>query len=57
MTLKQLQQYMQNIAQASDSNEAAFDAAKSRMKGGNGNPISLLLLEANQAPEPLKTWL
>jgi type VI secretion system protein ImpL len=57
VTLKQLQQYMQNIAQANDSDEAAFSAAKSRMKGDNGDPISLLLLEANQAPEPLKTWL
>lgn len=57
MTLNQLQQYIQNIAQASDSEQAAFSAAKERMKGDNGDPISLLMLEANQAPEPLKTWL
>ncbi len=57
VTLNQLQQYIQSIAQASDSNEAAFTAAQERMKGDNGDPISMLLLEANQAPEPLKSWL
>lgn len=56
-TLQQLNDYIQNINNASDSDAAAFDAAKTRMSGSTNDPISLLLLEANQAPEPLKSWL
>lgn len=56
-TLQKLQIYLENIDNASDSNAAAFNAAKARMLGGTDDPISLLILEANQAPEPLKSWL
>ncbi len=53
-----LRNYFVPIAQASDSNKAAFFASKLRFeKNLNNDPIHQLLISSVTAPQPLQRWL
>ena len=57
-----LQKYLLSLAKAEDGGKAAFMAARSRMESNTGldvdtDPFSILHVEANQSPEPMRTWL
>lgn len=58
-TLDQLHVYLQNLMNANNVSQAAYFAAKDRMKAGvlSSDPLTQLFALAKSSPEPLKTWL
>jgi len=57
VSLKQLDQYLKNITQSSDSKTALLAATAKRMLNDKEGPITQIHLIAEQSPEPMKTWL
>ena len=55
--LLELQFYLEGITSSGNQQEAAFDAATSRMANGRSDPIGKLKLEARYLPEPVKAWV
>ena len=56
-SLAALHDYLENIASASNPNEAAFNAIKAAMNNADGNVFVNLKKQADQLPEPIKTWV
>lgn len=57
VALRQLHFYLHTILSSTDSGNAAFEAAKARMLSSTGDSISEVHHLADEAPEPLKSWL
>lgn len=55
--IEQVQEFLLEIDNAPNSNEAAFQAAKVRFSGGSNDAIRQLRSKANKAPAPIKDWL
>jgi type VI secretion system protein ImpL len=56
-SLAALHDYLENIASASNPNEAAFNAIKLAMNNNDSNVFVNLKKQADQLPEPIKTWV
>ncbi len=53
-----LAKYLTTISNAADPDQAAYQLAVAHMKPeGAADPLSQLLIIANQMPDPIKTWL
>ncbi len=55
--LKQLQEFVNEIAIAPEPDKKSFEVARSRYAGGGGNAITSLSNHAKNLPEPLNRWL
>ena len=56
-SVREVHDYLAQIALAPDSSQAAFTAAKARFQGGGADAISRLRQHAAGLPEPLRGWL
>lgn len=57
LAIQDIYEYMSEIDNAPDANEAAFKAAKQRFSGAGGDAIKKLRTKANNAPAPFDKWL
>lgn len=55
--ISEMHEYISELDSAPNSNEAAFNAAKSRFSGNRNDPIQKLRSKANNAPAPFDDWL
>lgn len=55
--LNHVRNYLFKLERAANPNEAAFNAAKLAIQGNEKSPIQQLTIEAQNAPEPIKSWL
>ena len=57
LRIKQLQEFVNEIAIAPEPGKKCFEVAKARYTGGSGNAITNLTTYAKNMPEPLNRWL
>ena len=55
--VQELHDYLNDILQASDSDEQAYLSARERYQGAGNNIARKMRSRAGQSPEPLKSWL
>ncbi|CAM3826987.1 type VI secretion system membrane subunit TssM [Parendozoicomonas haliclonae] len=55
--VRELHDFLSEIAHAPDSGEQAFKVARARFQGGGNDVIKRVRIKAAQSPEPVKTWL
>lgn len=56
-SIQNIQQYLAEIDNAADPDEAAFNAAKNRFQGAGSDAIKQLRSKASTAPAPVNAWL
>lgn len=56
-SIQNIQEYLTEIDNAADPNEAAFKAAKNRFQSAGGDAIKQLRSKASTAPSPVNGWL
>lgn len=55
--VRQLQEFINEIAMSPDPAKKAYEVAKARYQSGSGNPISSIHIYAKTMPPPVKRWL
>ncbi|WP_281647714.1 type VI secretion system membrane subunit TssM [Parendozoicomonas sp. Alg238-R29] len=55
--VRELHDFLGEVAHAPDPSEQAFKVARARFQGGGNDVIKRVRIKAAQSPEPVKTWL